>query len=83
MNLMTPLRAALIMLAIPLPVSAQDRYEVTDAEKAACRDDAVKLCSAAYPDENALLSCMKSNVSQLTRGCRSTFVAGLRSRGLQ
>ena len=79
---MIPLRAALIVLALPLPALAQDRYQVTDVEKAACRDDAVKLCSAA-PDEEALLSCMKSNVGRLTTGCRSTFVAGLRRRGLQ
>ena len=80
---MIPLRAALIVLALPLPALAQDRYQVTNAEKAACQDDAVKLCGAAYPDENALLSCMKSNVGRLTTGCRSTFVAGLRRRGLQ
>lgn len=80
-----PLRAAIILMAVPLPAlaSAQDKYRVTEAEKAACQGDAVKLCSATYPDEDALLTCMKSNVSWLTEGCRSIFLAGLRRRGLQ
>lgn len=75
--------ATFSVLASIVPTFAQDKYRVTDAEKAACKSDAVKLCSAAYPDEDALLTCMRSNVGQLTAGCRSTLVAGLRRRGLQ
>lgn len=62
---------------------AQDKYQVSDAERVACQDDAVRLCSTAYPDEDALLTCMRANVAKLTRTCHSTFVAGLQKRGLQ
>lgn len=82
-NLSTSLGVALIVLALPLPALAQDKYRVTADEKAACQGDAAKLCSNAYPDEDALLTCMRSNVGRLTEGCRATFVAGLRKRGLQ
>ena len=36
---------------------AEGKYQVTDAERAACEGDALNLCSAAYPDEDALLAC--------------------------
>ena len=82
-NLAASIAAVSIILALPLPAAAQDKYQVTVEEKAACQEDAAKLCSTAYPDEDALLTCMKSNVGRLTTGCRSTFVAGLRRRGAQ
>ncbi len=57
-----------------------DKYQITDAERAACEGDAVEYCSMAYPDEDALLTCMKSVRMQLTQSCRSVFEAGLRRR---
>ena len=61
---------------------AQDKYGISDAARAACPGDAVRLCSSSYPDEDAMLACMKLNQSQLTTGCRPVFMAGLRRRGM-
>lgn len=60
-----------------------DKYQVTDEEKAACRDDAVKFCSASGQDEDKLLGCMKANKISLSAYCRIVLDAGLRRRGLQ
>ena len=59
------------------PVS---KYHITDAERAACQEDAIALCSTAYPDEDRLLACMKLNMQQLTPRCLVTFEAGLKRR---
>ena len=81
-----------IMIAISLGMaatcwaasaSADGRYQITANERAACESDAMGLCAASYPDEDALLACMKLNVSKLTAGCRPVFIEGLRRRGLQ
>ena len=61
---------------------AQDRFQITDVERVACQGDAIKLCSGAYPDQDALLACMRINETHLTSSCRPVFIAGLRRRGL-
>jgi hypothetical protein len=60
----------------------KDKYHVTEQERAACSTDAVRLCSDAYPDEDALIICMKANRSQLSGACNAAFDAGLRRRHL-
>lgn len=72
-----------LLLVGTVAAQAQGKYQVTDAERAACGEDAVNLCSAAYPDEDALIACMKLNVAKLTAGCRPVFIQGLRRRGLR
>lgn len=57
-----------------------DKYAITDEERAACRDDAVLFCAMTYPDEEALLGCMKAVRPKLTQVCRTVFEAGLRRR---
>ena len=57
-----------------------DKYHVTPQEKAACTEDAVRLCIQAYPDEDKLIVCMKTNRSQLSPGCLVVFDAGLKRR---
>lgn len=87
----TPLLFAYSLGVLAMPIAAQpgqydvqtDKYHVTDAERAACQIDATKLCSDAFPDEDALLACMKTKLVQLTPLCRTTFEAGLRRRGIQ
>ena len=74
---------ALLVLASATCVRAQDKYQVTDAELAACQNDAVNLCGGMYPDQDALLACMRTNEARLTPGCRPVFVAGLHRRGLR
>lgn len=57
-----------------------DKYQITEEERAACQNDAVLFCSTVYPDEDALLACMKSVRPKLTQACRVVFEAGLRRR---
>lgn len=61
---------------------AEDKYHITDAEKAACTLDAMRLCSGTYPNEDGLLSCMQVNHSSLSNTCRVAFDAGVRRRRL-
>ena len=62
--------------------ATEDKYKVTNAEKAACTIDAMRLCSETYPDEDALLNCMKVNRASLSSTCRVAFDAGVRRRHL-
>lgn len=63
--------------------TATDPYHITEAEKAACTSDAMRLCSDAYPDEGKLLTCMTANRKSLGAGCASAFKAGKKERGLR
>ena len=75
--------AALVVLLLPVTCLAQeDKYHVTEAEKAACTTDAVRLCSQTYPDEEQLFVCMKQNRGSLTKTCRVAFDAGVKRRRL-
>lgn len=66
-----------------LPVLAvTDTYGITPQEHAACDADAVRLCSAAYPNEEKLIGCMATNRHQLSNVCQTTFASGLRKRHL-
>ena len=56
------------------------KYHITPEEQAACQLDATTLCSAVFPDEDALIACMRTNVPKLSPVCRKTFVAGLQKR---
>lgn len=80
------LKAALpIVLACLMPYAAEaaaDKYHVTDREKAACTVDALRLCMNSYPNEDNLLSCMKSNRASLSPMCLVAFDAGVRRRHL-
>ena len=68
---------------LPMPCLAQgDKYRITDAEKAACTPDAVRLCSQTYPDEDRLLACMKQNREALSQPCRVALDAGVKRRRL-
>ncbi len=66
-------------LAVP---AIEDPYHLTELERSACTDDAVRLCSNAYPDPHALLACMKSNRASLSPVCLPVFEAGLKKRHL-
>jgi hypothetical protein len=57
-----------------------NKYNITPEEQAACQVDATTLCSHVYPDQDALVACMRSNESSLTPLCRKTFTAGLQKR---
>lgn len=57
-----------------------DKFRITPEEQAACQIDATTLCSSVYPDEDALIACMRTNEPNLSPTCRKTFVAGLQKR---
>lgn len=59
---------------------ATDKYQITDEERSACQSDAMLFCSMTYPDEDALLGCMKTARPKLTQVCRTIFEAGLKRR---
>ena len=71
------------LLAIGISAAhATDKYHVTQEERAACTDDAARLCSSAYPDEDKLLACLKMNRESLSSICLVAFDAGLKRRHL-
>lgn len=75
--------ASLAVSALFSPAgAATDRLNITAEEHVACDADAVRLCMSTYPDETRLLSCMKTNVHQLTPICQVTFEAGMKRRHL-
>lgn len=69
-------------LAVEVLAQASDPYAITAEEKAACTTDAIRFCEATYPDERALLTCMRSNRRRLSSTCSAVFEAGLKRRGL-
>ena len=71
-----------IVSAPAAAAAAADVFHITDAEKAACTQDAERLCSSAYPDGQQLLACLKANRAALGPACRPVFDAGLKRRGL-
>ena len=77
-------RTLILPLAFSLGVVAAhaqgDTFHITPEEQAACMDDATRLCSAAYPDETKLLTCMRQNMHSLTGNCAVVFKAGLKRR---
>ncbi len=42
----------------------------TEQQRAACEDDAYRLCSADIPNESAIETCLRSNLSRISRNCR-------------
>ena len=77
--------ALIVSLASTLAAAGQDHadpYGLTDVERAACTDDATRLCADTYPDEHKLLACMKANRSSLSAGCLPVFDAGVKRRRL-
>lgn len=72
-----------VMLAGLSPAWADtDKYNITQQEHQACDGDAARLCLATYPDEDKLLTCMRSSRDQLTPVCRHVFETGMKRRGL-
>lgn len=53
--------------------SADIDPELRQRAEAACRDDALRLCADAVPDEAAIVACMRPKRASLTAPCRSAF----------
>ena len=73
----------LSLLLLAAAATPGDVYKLTAAEKAACTQDAARLCADTYPDEQKLLVCMKANRASLSSACLPSFDAGMARRGLR
>ncbi|GDX38768.1 hypothetical protein LBMAG20_09830 [Methylocystaceae bacterium] len=50
--------------------------EGTAEQKAACENDAYRLCESAVPDPVAIEKCLAAQISALSADCRSEFTGG-------
>ena len=73
-----------LLAALLIATPAMAFAPATDAEKDACRHDALTLCtaedllSAWFGDNKGIIACYRANRSKLSAGCRAV----LRARGL-
>ena len=44
--------------------------------KAACRDDAMRLCADAVGNQPKMQQCLRSHAAQLSDGCKTALIAG-------
>ncbi len=76
---MSHLRPSILLVAtVLLPSMAlASEADVSPAlraqAEAVCRDDALKLCASAIPDESAILACMRPKWAMLAAPCRKIF----------
>jgi hypothetical protein len=67
-----PTIAVFALLVLGVPAQAQP----TPAQRAACEQDAYRLCERAIPDEAKVRRCLASNMRRLSPVCRSAFQRG-------
>jgi hypothetical protein len=63
-----PASLALVAMFAPSPAAAY-----TEVQRAACQDDAMRLCSAHVPNVDRITACMNANRRNLSAGCRAVF----------
>ena len=51
------------------------QIHVTEEQRTACTPDVFRLCSAAVPDVQRIIACMRRERSQLSPACRSVLNA--------
>jgi hypothetical protein len=61
----------------PSPAAAQGG---TPAQRAACENDAMRVCGQYIPDVAQITSCMRRNCRSLSHGCRAVMHCGKRRR---
>jgi hypothetical protein len=49
------------------------KAESTPAERAACQQDAFRLCTYAMPDRDRVRSCLRQNMPRLNSLCRGAL----------
>jgi hypothetical protein len=52
----------------------------SDAERQACKPDAMRLCGDAIPDIAKVTACMKAKYSQLSQPCRVAMAGSGKSK---
>lgn len=64
------LAVSVVMFSLaPAVAGKQTIVTLRDRQKAACADDAQRLCSAMIPDEDRVTVCMKAKKSQVSAKC--------------
>ncbi|MCC6891091.1 MAG: hypothetical protein IT536_21395 [Hyphomicrobiales bacterium] len=65
-------KLSLIVLAVGLFGSPADA-QPSQAQRAACEQDAYRFCQHAIPDEERVRQCLVRNMRRLNPTCRSAF----------
>jgi hypothetical protein len=50
-------------------------FQGTPEEQVACRSDATRFCSQAFPDSFRVLDCLRQHQSKLRKACRAVLEA--------
>ena len=72
----SPVMLLILVLALPsaaLAGIADVSPALRERAEAVCRDDAIRLCVDAIPDEAAIVACMKPKRALLGTACRRVF----------
>ena len=75
------MRAKLVVLSLVLPLggtfmpsaASADPYRGTWEQQMACTPDVWRLCGAAIPDVDRIVTCLRQNTPNLSDGCRAVF----------
>ncbi|WP_375271989.1 hypothetical protein [Gluconacetobacter dulcium] len=65
--------SAFALFAIPALFVSTAHAASREEQSAACRGDAIKLCTFAIPNEDKITACMKKKIDQLSPRCRAMF----------
>jgi hypothetical protein len=68
------LAAGFVCALLSVPAAAQG----TPEQRAACQDDAQRLCGQFIPDVDRITACMVANRRYVSRRCRLSMEAGRR-----
>jgi hypothetical protein len=63
----------LAFMLIVVAHSPSAHGEATPAERAACQQDAFRLCTHAIPDRERVRSCLRQNMRRISALCRSAL----------
>jgi hypothetical protein len=72
--MMRPVFVALMLVAVG-GSAAMAQASLSNEEKAACRSDAMKLCSAAVGKPAQMNACLRDNKAELSDACRKVVEA--------
>jgi hypothetical protein len=76
------MRAYRVFLSVIMPIAFgiavqtpafSDEYRGTLEQQMACTPDVFRLCGAAMPDVNRIVTCLRQNTPQLSGPCRAVF----------
>jgi hypothetical protein len=69
-----PITAFAMLLGLVLMIDASPAAaQGTPQQRAACEDDAMRLCGQFVPDVDRITACMHARRSQLSPRCRAVF----------